>query len=262
MSTFKKFLSESINDKGLFKAMFVVGFSGAGKSYTVKRLHGDVEPRVINIDRATEHFRKKADREIADLHDRAEEKKWKSIGPKAKRLTKVMISQYIINMLPLFVDGTMAEPEQILRRAKVLRDFGYDVGLIFLHVSPETAKRRVVDRVTPDNDRPVDPAHIDKQVAALPAAKELLNSKTFSFYREHNTDETEFSDKALEELFKKTQQFFNAPVKNPKGKAIIDDLETLEARLNHEKYLVPKHRSQKEVDLAADEWFPPSKRKD
>ena len=56
MKTFKQFVAESINDKGVLKAVFVIGIPGAGKSYTVKKLNGTVQPRVVNTDRATEYL--------------------------------------------------------------------------------------------------------------------------------------------------------------------------------------------------------------
>ena len=56
MPTFKQFISESINDKGIFKAVFVIGLPGAGKSYTVSQLRGSVSPKVVNTDIAAEFW--------------------------------------------------------------------------------------------------------------------------------------------------------------------------------------------------------------
>ena len=61
MSTsFKQFIiNESINDKGILKAIFVVGLPGSGKSYTVQRLRGTVSPVVVNTDKVAEFLSKK-----------------------------------------------------------------------------------------------------------------------------------------------------------------------------------------------------------
>jgi predicted kinase len=258
--TFKDFLAESINDKGLFKAIFVVGTPGAGKSYTIKKLHGPVSPRVVNIDRATEFIRKKTNKQINDPSEREEQKKWQVTGPRAKRLTKIMLAQYIVNMLPLFIDCTTANPQQVLKRAKLLHDFGYDVGLVLLHVSPETAKKRIVDRVTSDNDRTVDPKHVDRAYENLPAVQKIFKEENFEYFREYSTESTGFDNDTLEGLFKSTQKFFASPVKNPKGVKAIETLESLEARVAGNKYLVPTIISQIEVDTAVDDWFPERER--
>lgn len=47
---FSKFLTESINDKGKFKAIFIIGIPGSGKTYTISKLKGIISPRVINTD--------------------------------------------------------------------------------------------------------------------------------------------------------------------------------------------------------------------
>ena len=66
-TSFKQFMSESIEDKGIFKAIFVIGIPGAGKSYTVSKMNGAVTPRVVNTDRATEYLAKKFGKMIAAL---------------------------------------------------------------------------------------------------------------------------------------------------------------------------------------------------
>lgn len=41
-------LSESINDKGLFKAVFILGIPGAGKSTVIRQItDGAIHPRVV-----------------------------------------------------------------------------------------------------------------------------------------------------------------------------------------------------------------------
>ena len=56
---FKTFLNESINDKGIFKAIFLVGIPGSGKSYTASKLNGVISPKIVNTDIAVEYMIKK-----------------------------------------------------------------------------------------------------------------------------------------------------------------------------------------------------------
>ena len=51
-------ISEGINDKGIFKACFMCGHPGAGKSYTLTKIKsGIIEPRIVNIDKAFPLFK-------------------------------------------------------------------------------------------------------------------------------------------------------------------------------------------------------------
>lgn len=44
-------LTEGINDKGIFKCLFLAGSSASGKSYVLKKIKdGQIEPRIVNTD--------------------------------------------------------------------------------------------------------------------------------------------------------------------------------------------------------------------
>ena len=48
----QSYLREGIEDKGIFKAMFMAGHPGAGKSYVLRKVKsGQVEPRLVNTDK-------------------------------------------------------------------------------------------------------------------------------------------------------------------------------------------------------------------
>ena len=52
-------ITEGINDKGIFKAVFMVGFPGAGKSFVITKIKsGEVEPRIVNTDKTIEFMSK------------------------------------------------------------------------------------------------------------------------------------------------------------------------------------------------------------
>jgi hypothetical protein len=48
---FNQYLTEGINDKGIFKAIFMGGSSASGKSYVIKQISsGSISPRLVNTD--------------------------------------------------------------------------------------------------------------------------------------------------------------------------------------------------------------------
>ena len=51
-------ISEGINDKGIFKACFMAGTPGSGKSYVISKISdGAIEPRIVNSDKMTEFLK-------------------------------------------------------------------------------------------------------------------------------------------------------------------------------------------------------------
>lgn len=215
--TFKKFISEGINDKGILKAIFVVGLPGAGKSYTIQRLKGTVSPLIVNTDKAAEFISRKIGVPIKD------EETWQLyFHDSSRRITKNLLTNYVDGMLPLFVDGTSNDVSNILHRIGILESLGYDVGVIFVHTSLATAKKRAAarEKIT---GRHVDDSYIEQIDRENGENRNYLKSK-IAFFKDILNDEDELTDKVLMDAFRRVQGFFNSPVQNPVGKRIIEQL--------------------------------------
>lgn len=209
---FEQFLNESINDEGIFKAIFVVGIPGAGKSYTTTKLKGKIQPRIVNTDKALEFLSKKKGIE-------ANSETWKTIfGDDSKRITKNMLYNYLNGCLPLFIDGTSSDASNILSRAGILESLGYDVGMIFVETNVDTAISRAEER-SKEIGRSVSIDFIKKVFTESESNKDYFKSK-FSFFKTFNNDE-EFNDEFLNKLYNNVQSFFESDVKNPIGKRHI-----------------------------------------
>ena len=129
---FKEYLTESINDKGIFKVIFLSGSSGSGKSYVINKIKdGQIEPKIVNTDIAVEYFMK-----IDPNFD------WNTYGDKSKHLTKKQLVNYLNSLLPLVIDGTSANSSAVLRRKGILQSLGYDTGMVFVDTPVETAIER------------------------------------------------------------------------------------------------------------------------
>lgn len=221
MITFKQFIGESINDRGLLKAIFVVGMPGAGKSYTVSRLGGIVQPRVVNTDRATEFLSQKLQLQVNHSN-------WPEFRDRAHHITETALYHYLNGILPLFIDGTSNNMSNLLHRAGILESLGYDLGVVFIKTSLETALERAKDR-----QRAVDPAFIKAVATEVEENYAFLRSK-FKFCKSIRNDVGELTNEVLQLAHKQVVGFFSEKPSNPLGNKIIEKLEQ-----QKQKYLVP-----------------------
>ena len=223
-------LEEGINDVGIFKAVFMSGMPGAGKSYTMKKIKsGSVEPRIVNTDKFQEELYGKYTQEFID---------------KSKRLTISQLVLYLNSMLPLFVDSTSAWQSNLVKRNSLLEGVGYDTAMVFVNVPIEVAKERASKR-----ERPVDPEYIDKAYQSLKQAKEFFKSK-FPLFLEVNNTEEGLNNKAILNIYKKISFFFTSPIKNPVGKESVSIM-----RENGWKYLIDGIMDIKQIKLMSKLWF-------
>ena len=224
---FEEFLlQESINDKGILKAVFIVGLPGAGKSYTVSNLKGQVSPKIVNTDVALEFLSKKT--KIP-----ANSETWKTVfRDSTKKMTATMLYNYINGMLPLFIDGTSNDASNVLSRAGILESLGYDVGMIFIDTDIEVAKQRAIERAETIG-RTVDPTFIDKVYKESEANKKYFQSK-FSFFKVYENNGQGLDNDLMQKLFKQVQGFYTEDVQNPVGTRNLEKISE-----EKEKYLVP-----------------------
>lgn len=241
MVTFKQFISESINDKGILKAIFVIGLPGAGKSYTVGQLKGSISPKVVNTDKSSEFLSTKWGKKISSAN-------WLDYKDTAQRMSKNMLQNYINSMLPLFIDGTSNDVSNILHRIGILESLGYDVGIVFVHANLETAKRRAKERAAKIG-REVDEEFIEAVDKQNKENAGYLKSKV-SFFKDVENDSDGLNDKEMVEAFRRVQEFFNQPVDNPVGKRYVEELK--EKKL---KYLSPELLQQEVLEKKVDGWY-------
>ena len=241
MISFKQFVSESISDKGIFKAIFIVGIPGAGKSHTQTKLHGQVSPRIINTDRAVEYLSKKFGKPVNS-------ETWPDFKDSAHRITAGALQGYLDGALPLFIDGTSNDVSNILSRVGILESLGYDVGMVYINASLETAIKRAQARAQ-KNNRHVDEEFI-RRVHALSEENKAYFKSKFSFYKEITNDDNTLTDELLQSAFKGVQGFFNEELHNPVGKRIKEKMIT-----QKEKFLTPNIFTPETLKKKLDGWY-------
>ena len=143
MKTFQD-LQEGVYDPNILKAFFLAGGPGSGKSYVVKRGTGGLGLKIVNSDDVFEKYLKDAG--LSMKMPKSEEEPRDKLRDKAKSVTKSRMTNYVEGRLGLIIDGTGKEYDKIAKQATQLKQLGYDVHMIFVNTSLETALERNAKR--------------------------------------------------------------------------------------------------------------------
>ena len=113
MKSYKQ-LVEGVYDPNIFKAFFLAGGPGSGKSYVVRRATGGLGLKIVNSDNAFEKLLKDADFSM-DFRNMSPDKSLERdiIRKKAKEITDRMQGNFVAGRLGLIIDGTGAEYDKI-----------------------------------------------------------------------------------------------------------------------------------------------------
>ena len=139
MRTFTE-LQEGVYDPNIFKAIFLAGGPGSGKSYVVRRTTGGLGMKIVNSDDIYEKMLKDAgmDTTPEDIYS----DKGQEIRVKAKGVTKRMQGNFLDGRLGLIIDGTGKDYDKISKQVAGLKSLGYECAMIFVNTSLDTAQER------------------------------------------------------------------------------------------------------------------------
>lgn len=212
---------EGINDKGIFKAVFLAGHPGAGKTTLLTKVKsGSIDPRWVNTDKAYPLFKEWWNTD------------WPKVSGRVKTINKNQLAGYINSMLPLAIDGTAGIASTVMKRKHILESMGYDTAMIFVNTSLETSIERALERQQ-KTDREVKPEFIKKIYADIQKHKNFYRGK-FDTWVEVDNDKGELTEEVINNVFKFMGNFYNSPVQNPIGKEKIEKMKE-----NGWKYLDP-----------------------
>jgi len=143
MKTFHE-LQEGVYDPNIFKAFFLAGGPGSGKSYVVRKTTGGTGLKSVNSDEAFELLLTKAGLSLKmppEEFDRKEVQR-----ARAKELTRAKQKNYLEGRLGLVIDGTGKDVDKILAQKAGLEELGYDTYMIFVNTSLDVALKRNAER--------------------------------------------------------------------------------------------------------------------
>jgi hypothetical protein len=132
---------EGYYDPAIFKAVFMIGGSGSGKTFITNELGlthlGFVQ---LNSDYPLEKYMK---REGLNMKMPAEEKEKRDIvRDKAKRVANARADEALHQRLGIYIDGTGANKDETIDYDKLLKSMGYETAMVFVNTNLETALSR------------------------------------------------------------------------------------------------------------------------
>lgn len=141
LDKFKEFIDEGVNDPGIFKAIYMAGGPGSGKSYVAFNVIPKSSGlKTINSDDLFELGMKKNDLD-PDLR-KGYTSQHTAVRTKAKQMTGKRQSIYMKGRLGLAIDGTGKDFNNIKTSSEMLKSFGYDTYMVFVNTSLEVALER------------------------------------------------------------------------------------------------------------------------
>ena len=234
MITFKEHfkIDEGVNDPSIFKAVFLAGGPGSGKSFVAtelfdfpKRAQSSVSYatglKLVNSDNQFEKMLKDAGYDAGKLHQYAQdEETWAEImglRNKAKGTTKRMQDNYITGRLGQVIDGTGKDYNRIKGHRQLYQDLGYDTYMIFVNTSLEVAlernqmrERKLEDSMVKDMWQEVQ-NNLGKFQKIFGVGKMLI------------VDNSSTDGELLDQIEKQVIRHLNTPVQNPLGKRWLKD---------------------------------------
>ena len=155
MITYEQFIKEGVYDPNIFKAVFMAGGPGSGKSYIANKSTGGLGLKMINSDDAFERFLTK---EGLSLKMPESETVPRDVErARAKKVTKSKKFHAIQGRLGIIIDGTGHVYDKVAKQAVMLQQLGYETSMVFVNTSLEVALARNEQR-----RRSVQPALVKK----------------------------------------------------------------------------------------------------
>ena len=213
MVTYEQFIKEGVYDLNIFKAVFMAGGPGSGKTHIADRNAGGLGLKAINQDDPFEIYLKKAGLSLKMPDSETAERD--PLRAKAKRTTVKKQDAAVIGRLGLLIDGTGHKYDELTNRAALLSQLGYEPSMIFVNTSLEVSLYRNEKRTRSVQPRLVKKSWKDVQ-ANMGKFQNYFGAANFFI-----VDNNGFEEDMLEISTKHIRKAISKPVKNTIAKAWI-----------------------------------------
>ena len=150
MRDFKTYLQEGVYDPGIFKAFFLAGGPGSGKSFVGSATFGGTGLKLVNSD---VHFERTLRKLGYDMKMPDSEAYFRDlIRNRSKQAAGTQLDSYVKGRLGLVMDATGRDYDLVARQKAMLQVLGYDCYMIFVNSSLDVAleRNKTRQRVVPE----------------------------------------------------------------------------------------------------------------
>ena len=136
----REYINEGVYDPGIFKAFFLAGGPGSGKTFVTSSAFAGTGLKLVNSDIKFERDLRKAN---LSLKMPDEESYFRDIIRKgAKAFVGKQLDQYLKGRLGMIIDSTARDYSVIQRQVNLLKAIGYDCYMVFVNTSLDVALER------------------------------------------------------------------------------------------------------------------------
>jgi len=141
-------IEEGPNDPHIFKAVFLAGGPGSGKSFVAGKMLRGTGLKTVNSDDIYEYLMKKKGMDMSDPEVIAS-KDGQETRNRAKDLTSKKQGDidtgrggYLEGRLGLVIDGTGKDVQKVAATSEKLKALGYETMMLFVNTSEDVAQER------------------------------------------------------------------------------------------------------------------------
>jgi dephospho-CoA kinase len=212
-------LDEGPNDPHIFKAIFLAGGPGSGKSFVSSKLLSGTGLRVVNSDDIYEYLMNKQN--LALDPETIFSPQGQEIRGKAKELTKKRRKHYLDGRIGIIVDGTGKDVAKVEAESEKLRELGYETMMLFVNTSLDVAQER--NQMRP---RKLDPKEVEKMWNAVQqnimSFQQVFGASNFHVVDNSGGLEDPKRAKQFDQVYRAVQKFINTPPKSRAARAWLE----------------------------------------
>ena len=226
---FKEFLlQEGIYDPGIFKAFFMAGGPGSGKSFIASNTFTGTGLKFVNSDVAFERGLKKAG--LSDKMPDQEKYFRDIIRNRAKGIVSKQLDTYVSGRLGLVIDATGRDYDRINSEYQMLNALGYDCYMVFVNTTLDVALER--NKIRSRNI----PEYIVKKSwegvqANIGKFQRLFGMNNFMIV-DNNKSDQELTTRTLQSCDRMVRRYMRTPVKSYVAKNWIEKEKMYKKKLN------------------------------
>ena len=140
----EEYLQEGVYDPGIFKAYFLAGGPGSGKTFVTANAFAGLGLKLVNSDDVlTKYLNKEG---LSLKMPEKEKEKRDELRQKAKITTQNRLDLYIQGRLGCIMDGTARDYSKISTQQRLFKFLGYQTIMMFVNTSLDVALERNANR--------------------------------------------------------------------------------------------------------------------